>query len=123
MPSNSEASLSNSGDETIGRHGGSAAFCFPLFASPSRSVGLRVYVIEIDKLAFGPHARGSVRERHCQVDECRHFPPHGGCNGSELRFRSFSRRATGRTTLRRTGVVTYICRFHPGMNGRLDVAP
>ena len=30
--------------------------------------------------------------------------------------------ATGQTTLRRTGVVTYICRFHPGMNGRLDVA-
>jgi plastocyanin len=31
--------------------------------------------------------------------------------------------ATGRTTLRRTGVVTYFCRFHSGMNGRLDVAP
>jgi plastocyanin len=34
-----------------------------------------------------------------------------------------SAEATGRTILKRAGGVTYICRFHPGMKGRLDVAP
>jgi plastocyanin len=58
MPSNSEASLSNSGDETIGRHGGSAASCFLVFASASRSAEPRVYIIEIDNLAFGPTPEG-----------------------------------------------------------------
>lgn len=31
--------------------------------------------------------------------------------------------ATGRTILKRAGRVTYVCTFHPGMKGRLDVAP
>ncbi len=31
--------------------------------------------------------------------------------------------ATGRTILKRAGGVTYVCRFHPGMKGRLEVAP
>ena len=31
--------------------------------------------------------------------------------------------AKGRATLRRAGVITYICRFHPGMTARLEVAP
>jgi plastocyanin len=29
----------------------------------------------------------------------------------------------GRTILKRAGVVDYFCRFHPGMQGRLEVAP
>jgi len=31
--------------------------------------------------------------------------------------------ATGQTILKRAGGVTYVCRFHPGMKGRLEVAP
>jgi plastocyanin len=31
--------------------------------------------------------------------------------------------AKGRTILKRVGVVDYFCRFHPGMQGRLEVAP
>jgi plastocyanin len=31
--------------------------------------------------------------------------------------------AKGRTTMRRAGVFIYICRFHPGMTARLEVAP
>ena len=34
------------------------AFCFLLFASPSRSAKPRLYIIEIDKLAFGPAPEG-----------------------------------------------------------------
>jgi plastocyanin len=30
--------------------------------------------------------------------------------------------ATGRTILKRAGDVTYFCRFHPGMKGRLKIA-
>jgi plastocyanin len=31
--------------------------------------------------------------------------------------------ATGKVTLGRAGVITYICRFHPGMTGELKIAP
>ena len=31
--------------------------------------------------------------------------------------------AKGRTILKRVGVVDYFCRFHPDMQGRLEVAP
>ena len=31
--------------------------------------------------------------------------------------------AKGRAILKRAGGVAYVCRFHPGMKGRLEVAP
>jgi plastocyanin len=101
---------------------GALAFCFLLCASPSRSAEPRVYIIEIDKLAFAPAPEGlRVNDivEWTNVDIFRHTASAtDGSFDSDLRAG-----ATGQTSLRRTGVVTYICRFHPGMNGRLDVAP
>jgi hypothetical protein len=37
---------------------GALAYCCLLSASPSRSAEPRVYIIEIDKLAFGPAPEG-----------------------------------------------------------------
>ncbi|MGH6851139.1 MAG: hypothetical protein ACREDD_11950 [Methylocella sp.] len=31
--------------------------------------------------------------------------------------------AKGRAIMKRAGSITYFCRFHPGMKGRLEVAP
>jgi plastocyanin len=84
-----------------------------LSAPPSLSAEPRVYIIEIDKLAFGPapdNLRVNDIVEWTNVDIFRHTA--SATDGSfDI---DLPARATGRTTLRRTGVVTYICRFHPG---------
>jgi plastocyanin len=92
---------------------GALAFCLLLSAPPSLSAEPRVYIIEIDKLAFGPapdNLRVNDIVEWTNVDIFRHTA--SATDGSfDI---DLPARATGRTTLRRTGVVTYICRFHPG---------
>ena len=81
-----------------------------------------VRVVTVDKLAFGPAPEGlHVNDvvEWSNADILRHtatavdgsfdvdLPPGG----------------KGRTLLRRAGVFPYTCRFHPGMKGRLEVAP
>ena len=101
---------------------GALAFCLLLSAPPSLSAEPRVYIIEIDKLAFGPAPEGlRVNDivEWTNVDIFRHTA--SATDGSfDI---DLPARATGRTTLRRTGVVTYICRFHPGRTAGLDMAP
>jgi plastocyanin len=92
---------------------GALAFCLLLSAPPSLSAEPRVYIIEIDKLAFGPapdNLRVNDIVEWTNVDIFRHTA--SATDGSfDI---DLPARATGRTALRRTGVVTYICRFHPG---------
>ncbi|QGM48200.1 hypothetical protein H2LOC_020620 (plasmid) [Methylocystis heyeri] len=82
----------------------------------------QVYVIEINKLAFGPapaelHVNGIVEWRNSDI--FRHT--------ATADDRSFDidllPGAKGQTVLKRPGVIDYTCRFHPGMKGRLVVAP
>ena len=79
-------------------------------------------MIEIDKLAFGPSPaelrvndivewRNADIFRHTATARDGSFDidlPPGG---------------TGRTILKKAGTIDYFCRFHPGMKGRLDIAP
>ncbi|MGH6835696.1 MAG: hypothetical protein ACREC9_09145 [Methylocella sp.] len=98
------------------------AVCFVLLVSPSLGADPRVHEIGIDNLAFGlaPHGlhvndvvewTNSDILRHTATATDGSFDvdlPAGG---------------KGRTILMRAGNVTYVCRFHPGMQGRLEVAP
>ena len=104
------------------RNGGALAICFVSLVSPSWGAGPRVHRIGIDKLAFGPapgglHVNDVVEWTNSDI--LRHTAT--ATDGSfDI---DLPAGATGRTILKRAGDIPYVCRFHPGMKGRLDVAP
>ena len=84
------------------------------FGSPSPGAEPRVHEIEIDKLAFGPapevlHANDSVEWVNADIFQHTATAADGSFDVD------LPAGANGRTILRRPGVVTYFCRFHPGM--------
>ena len=104
------------------RTGGALAFCFVSLASPLFGADPRVKRIGIDKLAFGPapgglHVNDIVEWTNSDI--LRHTAT--AADGSfDV---DLPAGAIGRTILKRAGGITYVCRFHPEMQGRLDVAP
>jgi plastocyanin len=98
------------------------ALAFSVLSLAAQGAGSRVNVIEIDKLAFGPapdglHVNDVVEWRNSDIFE-------HTATATDGRFDiDLPPGAAGRTILRRAGVITYVCRFHPGMTGRLQVAP
>ncbi len=104
------------------RTGGALAFGVVLLVSPSWGAGPRVHRIGIDNLAFGP-APGGLHVNNIvewtNSDILRHT-----ATATDGSFDvDLPAGAKGRTILKRAGDVTYVCRFHPGMKGRLEVAP
>src|SRR2546430_12172796 len=98
------------------------AFYFVLLVSPSLGADPKVHRIGIDELAFGPAPAGlrvgDIVE-WTNSDILRHTAT--ATDGSfDI---DLPAGATGRTILKRAGDVTYVCRFHPGMKSRLEVAP
>ncbi len=98
------------------------AFCFVLLASPSFGADPKVHRIGIDDLTFGP-APGGLRVNDIvewtNSDILRHT-----ATATDGSFDvDLPAGATGRTIMKRAGGVTYVCRFHPGMKGQLEVAP
>jgi plastocyanin len=104
------------------RNGGALAICFVSLVSSSWGAGPRVHRIGIDNLAFGPAPGGLHLDdivEWMNSDILRHTAT--ATDGSfDL---DLPPGATGRTILKRAGDVAYACRFHPGMKGRLEVAP
>lgn len=92
------------------------------FGSPSPGAETRVHEIDIDTLAFAPapetlHVNDIVE--WVNVDIFRHTAT--AADGSfDVDLPAGAR---GRTILKQAGGVDYFCRFHPGMQGRLEVAP
>jgi plastocyanin len=104
------------------RGGGALAFCLVSLVSPSWGAGPRVHKIGIDKLAFGPapgglHVNDIVEWTNSDI--LRHTAT--ATDGSfDI---DLPAGAMGQTILKRANDVTYVCCFHPGMKGRLEVAP
>lgn len=102
----------------------SAALALGLVAFVPASLGgePHVYVIEINKLAFGQnpagiHVNDIVEWRN--KDIFRHSAT--ADDGSfDIDLPPGDK---GQTVVKRTGVIDYRCKFHPGMKGRIDVAP
>ena len=98
------------------------AFCFFSLASPLWGANPQVHRIGIDKLAFGPAPAGlHVNDivEWTNSDILRHTAT--ATDGSfDI---DLPAGATGREILKRAGGVAYVCRFHPGMKGRLEGAP
>jgi plastocyanin len=104
------------------RTGGALAFCLISLTSPSWGAGPRVHKIGIDNLAFGPapsglHVNDIVEWTNSDILQHTATATDGSFDVD------LPPGATGRTILKRAGGVDYVCRFHPGMKGRLEVAP
>lgn len=101
--------------------GGVLAFSFLAFGSPSPGAEPRVYKIEIDNLAFAPaevlHVNDIVEWVNADIFQ------HTATAADGSFDIDLPPGAKGRTILKRVGVVDYFCRFHPDMQGRLEVAP
>ena len=104
------------------RIGGALAFCFVSLASPSFGANPRVLGSGSGQLAFGPapgglHVNDIVEWTNSDI--LRHTAT--ATDGSfDI---DLPAGAKGRAILKRAGGVTYVCRFHPGMKGRLEIAP
>jgi plastocyanin len=98
------------------------AFCFVLLASPSFGADAKVHRIGIDDLTFGPapvglHVNDIVEWTNSDI--LRHT-----ATATDGSFDvDLPAGAAGREIMKQAGVVNYVCRFHPGMKGRLEVAP
>ena len=104
------------------RTGGALAPCLVSLVSAALGAGPRVHRIAIDNLAFGPAPAGlHVNDivEWTNSDILRHT-----ATATDGSFDIDLPAGTmGRTILKRAGDVTYVCRYHPGMKGRLEVAP
>lgn len=98
------------------------AFCLVLLASSSRGADPRVHKIGIDNLAFGP-APGGLHVNDIVEWTNSDILQHTATAADGSFDVDLPAGNTGRTILKRAGSVTYVCRFHPGMKGRLEVAP
>ncbi|MGH6813067.1 MAG: hypothetical protein ACREDM_12260 [Methylocella sp.] len=102
--------------------GGALALSVLALGSPAPGAAHRTREIAIANLGFGPapvglHVNDIVE--WANADIFRHTAT--AADGSfDV---DLTAGAKGRTTLKRAGVVDYFCRFHPGMKGRLEVAP
>jgi plastocyanin len=102
--------------------GGALALSVLAFGYPSPGAEPRVHEIVIDKLAFGPapetlHLNNTVEWVNADIFQHTATAADGSFDVD------LPAGAKGRTILKRAGVVDYFCRFHPGMKGRLEVAP
>lgn len=91
------------------------------FCSPSPGAEPRVYEIEINNLAFAPAEVMRVNDivEWVNADIFQHT-----ATATDGSFDvDLPAGAKGRTILKRVGIVDYFCRFHPGMQGRLEVSP
>jgi plastocyanin len=92
-----------------------------LLFSPPAAAAPRTYVVVIDKMKFGvvpAHLRAGDVIVWRNQDILRHT--------ATAADRSFDvdlpAGATGKTILRKAGVISFTCKFHPGMRGVLNVA-
>jgi plastocyanin len=102
--------------------GGALALSVLALGSSSPGAEPRVHEIVIDKLAFGPapevlHVNDIVEWANADIFQHTATAADGSFDVD------LPAGAKGRTILKRAGVVDYFCRFHPGMKGRLKVAP
>jgi plastocyanin len=104
--------------------GASVALLAPSLLLPVLSYGRepKLLVVEIDKLAFGRapaglHVNDIVEWRNSDIFR------HTATATDESFDVDLPPGSRGQVVLRRAGQIEYFCRFHPGMKGRLEVAP
>ena len=100
-----------------------AAALFVLSLAPSSwGAEPRIHVIEVDKLAFGATPEGLRVNDIVEWNNSDIFRHTATATDASFDI-DLQPGAKGRTTVKRAGAVAYFCRFHPGMKGRLEIAP
>jgi len=91
-------------------------------AAQSSAAEAKVFAIEINKLAFAAapsdlHVNDIIEWKNADIFE----------HTATARDGSFDvdlpAGGVGRTVLKKAGTIDYFCKFHPGMKGRLTIAP
>ena len=100
----------------------SAALAAVLVVASSAQAAPRIHTIVIDKMEFGPppvSARAGDVIVWVNRDMFRHT-----ATASDKSFDvDLPPRKEARTVLKKAGVLSYYCRFHPGMTGKVVVKP
>lgn len=102
--------------------GGALALSVLAFGSPSPGAEPGVHEIKIGTLVFGPapvalHVNDIIEWVNDDIFQHTATAADGSFDVD------LPAGAKGRTILKRAGTVEYFCSFHPGMQGRLEVAP
>lgn len=102
--------------------GGALLLGLLVFMPVSRAAEPRIFVIEINQLKFGTapaelHVNDVIEWRNSDI-----FRHTATANDGSFDV-DLPPGAKGQIILKRPGVIDYTCRFHPGMQGRLEIAP
>lgn len=92
------------------------------FASLSEAVSPQTRVIEVRNMAFGPAPEGlHIGD---EVKWVNHDPVEHTATATDGSFDvALMPDSSGEVRLKQAGVISYYCRFHPGMKGQLTIAP
>jgi plastocyanin len=88
--------------------------CAPAAAAP------HTYTIVIDKLKFGP-APQQLQKGDVIVWENRDFLRHSATAADHSFDADLQPRTRARTVLKKAGAIAFVCKYHPGMRGVLQV--
>jgi plastocyanin len=80
----------------------------------------RTYTVVIDKMKFGPLPTG-LRKGDAIVWVNRDFLRHTATAADHSFDADLQAGAKARTILRKSGSIPFVCRYHPGMRGVLQV--
>lgn len=93
-----------------------------LMAAPSAHAAPKVHAIVIDKMAFGsPPAEVHAGDVIVWVN--RDLFRHTATAKDKSFDVDLAPKAQARTVVKKPGVLSYYCRFHPGMTGKVVVKP
>jgi plastocyanin len=98
-----------------------AVFLSPLAVPPSACAAPRVHTIVIDKMVFGP-APTAVHAGDVVVWVNRDMFRHTATARDKSFDVDVASGKSARTVVKNTGTISYYCRYHPGMTGRMVVA-
>jgi plastocyanin len=90
-----------------------------LFVSPA-SAAPHAYMVVIDKMKFGPVPSG-LRKGDTIIWVNRDFLRHTATAVDHSFDVDLQAGAKGKTVLKKSGSIPFVCRYHPGMRGVLQV--
>jgi plastocyanin len=96
-----------------------AAGALLLFASPAAAAP-RTYTVTIDKMKFGALPTG-LHKGDTIIWVNRDFIRHTATASDHSFDVDLPAGAKGKTVLMKTGAIPFVCRYHPGMRGVLQV--
>jgi len=99
---------------------GAAAAGTLLLAHAPATAASHTYTIVIDKMKFGP-APQQLRKGDVIIWENRDFLRHSATAADDSFDVDLQPRTKAKTLLKKAGAIAFVCKYHPGMRGVLQV--